>query len=82
MLNHSGLDDWVVNLITLKCLPGRASIAHHDSHHLLSTNNFGESFWCWDWAFGTLSKYRPKLAAVPARAGDELRVRKDEQLFA
>lgn len=31
--NHSGIDNPIINIITLKFLPLRASIAHHDSHH-------------------------------------------------
>ena len=50
VLNHSGLDDRLVDLVTLKFLPGRARIAHHDYHHLNSNyganaKNFGENFW-------------------------------------
>lgn len=60
-LNHSGIDNFWLNLITLKVLPGRASIAHHDSHHKYSNygrmaKNYGENFWIWDYVFGT---YRP-----------------------
>lgn len=68
VLNHSGLDDGLVNLLTLKFLPGRASIAHHDYHHQWSNygnnaKNFGENFWLWDWAFGTLSTASSKPRA-------------------
>ena len=60
VLNHSGLDCWWLNIVTLKCLPGRASIAHHDSHHRFSfhghaAKNYGENFVFWDWVFGTHS---------------------------
>ena len=68
VLNHSGLDDGVINVLTLKFLPGRAEIAHHDYHHQFSnygrnSKNFGENFWLWDWAFGTLSKVATKRVA-------------------
>ena len=33
VMNHSGVDDPILNLITLKCLPLRASPRHHDRHH-------------------------------------------------
>ena len=61
--NHSGLDCWWTDILSLKCLPGRASVAHHDAHHRFSNyarnaKNYGESFWVWDWAFGTLSNAR------------------------
>lgn len=61
VVNHSGLNCWWLDMLTLKCLPGRASIAHHDSHHRFSSyganaKNYGENFWIWDWAFGTLAK--------------------------
>ena len=65
VLNHSGLDSWVVDVLSLKFLPGRARIAHHDYHHYYSNysrnaKNYGENFWLWDWAFGTLSKQAGK----------------------
>lgn len=65
VVNHSGLDHWFVNLITLKCIPGRASIAHHDGHHKYSNykgkaKNYGENFWIWDWVFGTMRKSTTK----------------------
>lgn len=61
--NHSGVDHWIVDAVTLKFLPGRAPIAHHDAHHKYSSysqnaKNFGEAFWIWDYAFGTYSAYR------------------------
>jgi len=64
--NHSGLDSRLFDALTLKMLPGRASVAHHDVHHLYSNRadaaakNFGENFWLWDWAFGTLSTLQPR----------------------
>lgn len=65
VINHSGLDSTVVNILTLRFLPGRAEISHHDSHHQYSNyannaKNFGEGFWIWDWAFGTLSTRQTK----------------------
>jgi sterol desaturase/sphingolipid hydroxylase (fatty acid hydroxylase superfamily) len=61
VLNHSGLDSVLVDTLTLKVLPGRASIAHHDSHHKFSNypkgaKNYGENFIFWDYLFGTLRK--------------------------
>lgn len=61
VLNHSGLDHWFTNLLFLKMLPFRASVAVHDAHHKYSNypknaKNFGENFWLWDWAFGSLGK--------------------------
>lgn len=58
VVNHSGLDATVIDVVTLKCIPGRARIAHHDAHHQYSNygaraKNFGENFWVWDWLFGT-----------------------------
>ena len=60
-LNHTGLDHWLVNLLTLKSLPLRAQAAHHDAHHKYSNyaghaKNYGETFWVWDWLFGTGGK--------------------------
>ena len=57
--NHSGLSGALVHAITLKALPLRCGIAHHDSHHRYSNHagrakNYGENFWIWDWAFDTL----------------------------
>eukprot|EP01126_Amoeba_proteus_P008204 TRINITY_DN13017_c0_g2_i1.p1 TRINITY_DN13017_c0_g2~~TRINITY_DN13017_c0_g2_i1.p1 ORF type:complete len:280 (-),score=19.22 TRINITY_DN13017_c0_g2_i1:73-912(-) len=60
VVNHSGLDCWWLDLVTLKCLPGRAKVSHHDAHHRFSSyganaKNYGENFWVWDWMFGTLA---------------------------
>ena len=60
VVNHSGLDARIVDALTLKFLPGRPPIAHHDAHHLYSNHckrakNFGENFWLWDVLFGTYS---------------------------
>ena len=38
VVNHSGLKSSIVDLLTLKCLPLRASIAHHDAHHKYSNH--------------------------------------------
>lgn len=60
-VNHSGLKpNLLVDLFTLKFLPFRASVAHHDSHHKYSgytgpAKNYAEYFWIWDYMFGTLS---------------------------
>ncbi|CAK9095285.1 unnamed protein product [Durusdinium trenchii] len=59
VLNHCGMEHWLLNLVFLKFLPGRAGVANHDAHHRYSNyaknaKNFGENFWLWDWAFGTL----------------------------
>ena len=67
VLNHSGLDAGVIDALSLKFLPGRARIAHHDYHHCFSNysknaKNLGENFWFWDWAFGTLSSHHEKRA--------------------
>jgi len=58
--NHSGLDCLSADVCFLKCLPLRASVAHHDAHHRFSNysrnaKNYGEAFWVWDYLFGTLS---------------------------
>jgi sterol desaturase/sphingolipid hydroxylase (fatty acid hydroxylase superfamily) len=58
-LNHSGVDSFLLDLLTLKTLPFRAPAAFHDAHHkycnhAYKASNYGESFWLWDWAFGTL----------------------------
>ena len=58
VVNHSGLEGPLVDVLALKCLPGRAAVAHHDAHHRSmvgrGAGNFGEAFWLWDWLFGTL----------------------------
>lgn len=36
VVNHSGLEHPVLNFLTLKFLPGRASVNHHDYHHKYS----------------------------------------------
>jgi len=69
-LNHCGHDSWVLNLLTLKGLPGRASVQHHDEHHHYSNyarnaKNYGENFVIWDWIFGTL---RPSMSASAKNA--------------
>ena len=59
VINHSGLQNWVIDLITLKFLPLRASVAHHDAHHKYSNydrnaKNYAENWVIWDFLFGTL----------------------------
>jgi sterol desaturase/sphingolipid hydroxylase (fatty acid hydroxylase superfamily) len=60
-VNHSGLKpNLLVDIFTLKFLPFRASVGHHDSHHKYSgytgaAKNYAEYFWIWDYMFGTLS---------------------------
>ena len=51
-----------------------AARCHHDYHHRFSNygrnaKNYGEGFWFWDWAFGTLSDPR-KLAKIGDPAAD------------
>lgn len=65
VVNHSGLRAGCVpfDLVSLKFLPGRASVAHHDSHHRFSNHggdakNYGESLVLWDWMFGSLRSTR------------------------
>jgi sterol desaturase/sphingolipid hydroxylase (fatty acid hydroxylase superfamily) len=64
-LNHCGLDSPLLQLCSLKFLPGRAPPAFHDYHHRFSNyagraKNFGENFWLWDHMFGTASCNRHK----------------------
>lgn len=73
-LNHSGLDSPLLDALALKFLPFRASAAFHDSHHRFSNHahnakNYAESFWVFDWAFGTLSPLvgRPQGALSAAK---------------
>ena len=59
VVNHSGINSFFLNLVSLKFLPFRASIAHHDAHHKYShygknAKNYAEFFWIWDYLFGTL----------------------------
>jgi sterol desaturase/sphingolipid hydroxylase (fatty acid hydroxylase superfamily) len=60
-VNHCGLEPHpIIDLFTLKFLPFRASVGHHDSHHKYSgytgaAKNYAEYFWIWDYMFGTLS---------------------------
>jgi sterol desaturase/sphingolipid hydroxylase (fatty acid hydroxylase superfamily) len=72
VLNHSGLQGSVFDLIFLKFTwLGRASVSHHDSHHKFGGRpgkvmNIGENFWLWDYAFGTLANHSSQLKN-PAR---------------
>jgi sterol desaturase/sphingolipid hydroxylase (fatty acid hydroxylase superfamily) len=60
-LNHCGMESPLLDLVSLKFLPGRAANSHHDYHHRYSNygsatgqaKNYGENFWIWDAAFGT-----------------------------
>ena len=58
----------MVDVVTLRFLPGRARIKHHDHHHQYSNRgsgrNFGEMFWLWDWAHGTLAVSRSEAYPV------------------
>lgn len=36
VVNHSGINHPLLTIITLKFLPGRAGIGHHDYHHRYS----------------------------------------------
>lgn len=69
-LNHSGLADcWLLDVLSLKCLPLRAPVSFHDSHHKYcnhggGASNFAESFIVWDWLLGTLAP--ASLAGVSA----------------
>jgi len=61
VLNHSGLDNRIVNAITLRILPFRVSIRHHDEHHKYSNygknaKNCGEFWTIWDIMFSTHRK--------------------------
>eukprot|EP00811_Abedinium_folium_P005325 NODE_14905_length_1078_cov_19.498423.p1 GENE.NODE_14905_length_1078_cov_19.498423~~NODE_14905_length_1078_cov_19.498423.p1 ORF type:complete len:284 (+),score=53.29 NODE_14905_length_1078_cov_19.498423:149-1000(+) len=64
-LNHSGIDHPLLNIVTLKALPLRATIRHHDAHHRCCNHpfratNYGETFIIWDWLFGTLRTVKPR----------------------
>lgn len=60
-VNHSGLKpNMLLDIFTLKFLPFRAAVGHHDAHHKYSgytgnAKNYAEYFWIWDYMFGTLS---------------------------
>jgi len=61
IVNHSGIDAWWFDLLTLKFLPLRSKNSHHDSHHRYSkygkgAKNYAEAFIVWDWMFGTLRR--------------------------
>ena len=60
VLNHCGMESLLLQVVSLKFLPGRASPSFHDYHHRFSNysgkaKNYGENFYLWDWAFGTAS---------------------------
>lgn len=75
-LNHSGLDSRLVDIFTLKFLPLRAGASHHDAHHKFCNHsrharNYAESFWIWDYLFGTVSSLegmRPDRLAAKGKA--------------
>jgi sterol desaturase/sphingolipid hydroxylase (fatty acid hydroxylase superfamily) len=78
-LNHSGIDSPLLDMLTLKTLPFRAPAAFHDAHHkycnhAYKASNYGESFWLWDWVFGTLCPLSGHAArkAAAAAAGREV----------
>ena len=59
------MENIIINIITLKFLPFRASVKHHDEHHKYSgyfghAKNYGECFIFWDLMFGTSRKNRKK----------------------
>jgi len=61
VFNHSGIDAWWFDLITLKFLPLRSKNSHHDAHHRFTNfgsnaKNFAEMFIVWDILFGTLGR--------------------------
>lgn len=70
VVNHTGLEGlWLLDVLSLKVLPGRAPASHHDAHHHFcnyskNAKNYGEATWFWDWLFGTLSPRHPKKKAV------------------
>jgi len=75
VVNHSGIDHWLLDLITLKCLPGRAPVSFHDHHHKYGNRakgakNFGENFWFWDFLAGTMAKPQG-VAAVKVDGRDK-----------
>ena len=57
VLNHSGIDVWWFDCITLKILPLRSKNKMHDAHHRFSLSgthaknakNYGEMYWLWDY---------------------------------
>ena len=71
VVNHTGIMNVYLDIFTLKFLPFRGSVAHHDSHHYFSggtttgAKNFGEGFWVWDWLFGS---YRDSSKIIAAAA--------------
>ena len=72
VVNHSGLDHWLPNLIFLKGLPFRAGVAVHDAHHRFSNysknaKNFGENFWLWDWATWLCLSYLEEVLVTFSR---------------
>lgn len=77
VLNHSGLNDTMINILTWRWLPLRGSIVHHDYHHKFcgragDVRNFGEGLWLWDWMFGTMAK--GKVTIAPSENCQKVRV--------
>ena len=62
VVNHTGIDSLWMDIITLKFIPGRAKISHHDRHHKFcnydstvgNAKNYGEGYVIWYWIFGTV----------------------------
>lgn len=57
-INHCGYNHWLINLVSLKFMPLKASVKHHDQHHKYSNyggnaKNYAENWMIWDWLFGT-----------------------------
>jgi len=71
-LNHSGLNSTFLDIISLKCLPFRASPSFHDYHHGFNNypgqaKNYGENFIIWDMIFCTTSKQMEKYQVKKAQ---------------
>eukprot|EP00438_Fugacium_kawagutii_P012455 Skav232883 [mRNA] locus=scaffold1432:224726:226042:- [translate_table: standard] len=70
VVNHSGLDHWFTQLG--EAGGERPGVGVHDAHHKYSNyaknaKNFGENFWLWDWAFGTLGKAEERASKKRAQ---------------
>ena len=71
VVNHTGIEHWLLDLLSLRILLFRASVSHHDSHHYFSNHggnvlakNYAESFYLWDVLFGT---YRDVSSMIKTR---------------
>jgi len=55
--DHCGLEAWWINLLTLRFLPLRSSVAWHDAHHRFGTashaKNYAVMWTIWDHLLGT-----------------------------